>query len=76
MRRASSPEQRQLNNFRLLKIEAKPLQPQQQNQSHCEADVYIFISSPVSRKRNSVNRRRAGPRVTIFSQDQSAGDVQ
>src|ERR1700687_26263 len=36
------------NNFRLLKIEAKPLQPQQQNQSHCEADGYIFISCPVS----------------------------
>jgi hypothetical protein len=31
------------NNFRLLKIEAKPLQSEHTNQSHCEADGYISI---------------------------------
>src|SRR5882762_8514267 len=31
------------NNFRLLKIEAKPLQSEHSNQSHCEADGYISI---------------------------------
>jgi hypothetical protein len=42
------------NNFRLLKIEAKPLQSEHSNQSHCEADGYISIRARF-RKRNSVN---------------------
>jgi hypothetical protein len=45
---APAPRQRQQNNFRLLKIEARPVQPQQQNQSHCEVDGYIFISCPAT----------------------------
>jgi uncharacterized protein DUF3551 len=44
------------NNFRLLKIEAKPLQSEHTNQSRCEADGYISIRARF-RKRNSVNRR-------------------
>jgi hypothetical protein len=35
-----------VNNFVLLEIEAKPLQSRQQNQSHCQADGYIFSFAP------------------------------
>jgi hypothetical protein len=38
-----NPRGQQPNNFRLPQIIAKPMKSQQSNQTHCDADAYIWI---------------------------------
>jgi len=57
-----NPRGQQPNNFRLPQIIAKPMKSQQSNQTHCDADAYISIYTPVFCKRNSINERRCKSR--------------
>jgi hypothetical protein len=57
-----STGQRQLNDFRLLEIEAKPAQSQQESQSYREADGYIPFVPRFSA--NEILRTRQAEQMT------------